>query len=88
MVTVQGTKMTLFSSLVRLEWMTKGNEIKSQKKFSSERRKIPKQVRNRVWENPQPSGTLELCSVPGSISSPKNSMLLCKNGVILKAPES
>ena len=52
MVTVQGTKMTLFSSLVRLEWMTKGNEIKSQKNFSSERRKIPKQVRNRVWESP------------------------------------
>lgn len=52
MVTVQGTKMILFSSLVRLEWMTKGNEIKSQKFFSSERRKIPKQVRYRVWESP------------------------------------
>lgn len=55
MVTVQGTKMTLFSSLVRLEWMTKGNEIMSKTNFIREE-KNPKQVRNRVWE----SATLRL----------------------------
>lgn len=52
MVTVQGTKMTLFSSLVRLEWMTKGSEIISQKKNFIREEKNPKQVRNRVWESP------------------------------------
>ena len=31
------------------------------------------------WEPPQPNGALEPCSVPDSISIPKDSMLLCKN---------
>lgn len=41
MVTVQGTKMTLFSSLVRLEWMTKGNERLSLEKIFQQRGENP-----------------------------------------------
>lgn len=46
-------------------------------------------IRNRAWEPPPPNGAPELCSVPDSISIPKDSMLLCKNGgIIPKALEN
>lgn len=52
MVTVQ-VKMTLFSSLVRLEWMTKKSETMSQKKFFHQRgEKSPTSQEQRGWESP------------------------------------